>query len=94
MRDNLRRYRAIRDAFTPYDPGQPTGTVARHLTPLAALISGMVASQSRPLPHIAPKSPDSPKPESRVKRFARWLDHERILAARDFFPYAELFLTH
>src|SRR5712691_3170080 len=39
MRDNLRRYRAIRDALKQYYPGQPSGTVARHLTTLAALIS-------------------------------------------------------
>ena len=32
MSDNLRRYRAIRDAFIQGYPGQPTGTVARHLT--------------------------------------------------------------
>jgi len=94
MSDNLRRYRAIRDALTPYYPGQPTGTVARHLTPLAALISGIVASQSMPLPPIATKSPDSTKPESRVKRFARWLDNERILEELYFVPYAELLVTH
>ena len=28
MSDNLRRYRAIRDALTQHYPGQPTGTVA------------------------------------------------------------------
>ena len=38
MRDNLRRYRAIRDALTQCYPGQPSGTVARHLITLAALI--------------------------------------------------------
>ena len=42
MRDNLRRYRAIRDALTQGYPGQPTGTVSRHWTTLAALISGIV----------------------------------------------------
>jgi Transposase DDE domain len=94
MSDNLRRYRAIRDALTQYYPGQPTGTVARHLTTLAALISGMVASKRTPLPHIAPKSPDGTKPESRVKRFARWLDNERILEELSFLPYAECLLTH
>jgi len=31
MSDNLRRYRAIRDALTQCYPGQPSGTVARHL---------------------------------------------------------------
>ena len=45
MSDNLRRYRALRAAFTPCYPGQPTGTVARHLTTLAALIRGIVAQE-------------------------------------------------
>ena len=39
MSDNLRRYRAIRDALTQWYPGQLSGTVARHLITLAALIS-------------------------------------------------------
>ena len=39
MSDNLRRYRAIRDALRQGYPEQPTGTVARHLTTLAALMS-------------------------------------------------------
>jgi len=78
MRDNLRRYRAIRDAFTQGYPGQPTGIVARHLTTLAALISGIVGSKSPQLPSVATKIPDGTKPESRVKRFARWRDNERI----------------
>ena len=94
MRDNLRRYRAIRDALTQGYPGPPTGTVTRHLTTLAARISGSVAGKSTPLPHIATKVPESPKPESRVKRFARWLDHERILEERSFLPYAVSLLAH
>ena len=79
MSDNLRRYRAIRDALTQGYPGSPTGTVARHLTTLAALISGIVGSKSTQLPSIATKIPDGSKPESRVKRLTRWLDNERIL---------------
>jgi hypothetical protein len=55
MSDNLRRYRAIRDALTQCYPGQPSGTVARHLITLAALISGIVGSKSTQLPHIAAK---------------------------------------
>jgi hypothetical protein len=43
MSDNLRQYRAIRKALTQGDPGKPTGHVARRLTTLAALISGIVA---------------------------------------------------
>jgi Transposase DDE domain len=94
MSDNLRRYRAIRDALIQYYPGEPTGTVARHLTTLAALISGMVASKSTQLPKIATHVPDGRKPESRVKRFARWLRNDHITDAVYFVPYVELLLRH
>ena len=79
MSDNLRRYRAIRDAFTQWYPGQPTGSIARHLTTLAALIRGTVGSKSPQRPSIATKSPADARPESRVKRLTRWLDHARLL---------------
>jgi hypothetical protein len=94
MRDNLRRYRAIRDALTQGYPGQPPGTVARHLTTLAALISGIVGSKSTQLPSVATKIPDGTKPDSRVKRLTRWLDNERILEEVYFLPYAESLLRH
>ena len=94
MSDNLRRYRAIRDALTQGYPGQPPGAVARHLTTLAALISGIVGGKSTQLPHIAMKVPESHKPESRVKRFARWLDNERLLEEMSFVPSAEILLAH
>src|SRR2546425_5218633 len=94
MSDNLRRYRAIRDALTQCYPGQPSGTVARHLITLAALISGIVGSKSTQLPHIATKVPDGTKPESRVKRFARWCDNAHILEEVYFLPYAEVLLRH
>ena len=68
MSDNLRRYRVIRDAVTPWYPGQPTGPVARHFTTLAALISGIVGSKSTQWPSIATHVPDGNQPESRVKR--------------------------
>jgi hypothetical protein len=93
MSDNLRRYRAIRDALTQWYPGQPSGPVARHLTPLAALISGIVGSKSTQLPSVATKIPDGTKPESRVKRLTRWLDNERILEEMYFLPYVDLLLT-
>src|SRR6266516_6139392 len=94
MSDNLRRYRAIREALTQCYPGQPSGTVARHLITLAALISGIVGSKSTQLPHIATKVPDGTKPESRVKRFARWLDNDHILEEVYFLPYAAILLHH
>ena len=59
--------------------GQSSGTVARPLITLAALISGIVGSQSPQLPHVAAHVPNGTKPESRVKRFARWCDNADIL---------------
>src|SRR5262249_20699221 len=94
MSDNLRRYRAIRAALLQGYPGQPTGTIARHLTTLAALMSGIVGSKSTQLPHIATKVPDGTKPESRVKRFARWCDNAHILEEMYFLPYADVLLRH
>ncbi len=94
MSDNLRQYRAIRDALIQGYPGEPTGRLARHLTTLAALISGIVASKSTQLPKIAAKVPDGAKPESRVKRFTRWVDNAHITAEGYFVPYAELLLAH
>ena len=94
MSDNLRRYRAIRDALTQGYPGQPTGTVSRHLTTLAAFISGIVGSKSTQLPSVATKIPNGTKPESRVKRLTRWLDNARILEEVYFLPYAEILLMH
>ena len=79
MSDNLRRYRAIRNALTQAYPTQPTGNVARHVQTLAALISGIVGSTSTQLSHIAAKVPNGTTPESRVKRFARWGDNAHIL---------------
>jgi len=46
MSDNLRRYRAIHRALLPGYPAVPKGHRARHLTTFAALISGIVGSQS------------------------------------------------
>src|ERR671924_22683 len=92
MSDNLRRYRAIRDALTQCYPGRPSGTLARHLNTLAALISGIVGSKNTQLPHSAAKVPNGTQPESRVKRFARWLDNAHILEEVYFLPYADVLL--
>src|SRR4029453_14013880 len=78
MSDNLRRYRAIRHALAQCYPTSCQGNFARHLTTLAPLIRGMRGSKSSQPPHIATKVPDGTKPESRVKRFTRWLDNDHI----------------
>src|SRR3989442_3957331 len=94
MSDNVGRYRAIRNALMQAYPAQPTGNLARHLHTLAALISGIVGSKSTQLPHIAAKVPNGTKPESRVKRFARWFDNDHILEEVYFLPYADILLRH
>jgi hypothetical protein len=94
MSDNLRQYRAIRDALRQAYPGEPQGRCARHLTTLAALISGIVASKSTQLPKVAAKVPNGPKPESRVKRFARWMQNDQVTEEVYFVPYAEVLLRH
>src|ERR687892_84305 len=94
MSDNLRRYRAIREALIQGYPGEPSGRLAQHLTTLAALISGIVGSKSSQLPSIATKIPSRAKPESRVKRLARWVDNQGILEEVYFLPYADILLSH
>ncbi len=94
MSDNLRRYRAIRDALIQGYPGAPHGQVARHCTTLAAIISGIVGSKSTQLPRIATHVPDGKQPESRVKRFARWVRNDKITAEVYFVPYAKVLLAH
>jgi Transposase DDE domain len=94
MSDNLRRYRAIHRALIQGHPDAPKGNVVRHLTTLAALISGIVGSHSTQLPKIATQVPNGTKPESRVKRFARWVDNDTITEEVYFGPYAEVLLWH
>jgi hypothetical protein len=94
MSDNLRRYRAIHRALIQGYPDVPHGNVARHLTTLAALISGIVGSHSTQFPKIATQVPNGTKPESRIKRFARWVDNATITEEVYFVPYAEVLLCH
>lgn len=93
MSDHLRRYRAIHAALLQGYPGQLSGTLVRHVTTLAAFISGIVGSQSTQLPKIAARLPDGTHPESRVKRLARWLQNERVTAETYFVPYAKALLA-
>src|SRR5438067_10662234 len=94
MSDTLRQHRARRDALIQGYPGEPTGRCARHLTTLAALISGIVASKSTQLPKISAKVPDGTQAESRGKRFARWVRNDTITAEVCFVPYAKVLWAH
>jgi len=78
MSDSRRVYRTIRKSIMQLYPGQPKGNTARMLTTLAALVSGIVLGKSCQLPTIARKAPDRARAESRVKRYSRWIQNERI----------------
>jgi len=88
MSDNLRRYRAIRQTLTQLFP-TAQGNFARHLNTLAGLISGIVGSKRTNLPLIASHVPDGMHPDSRTKRFSRWINNPDVDAAVYFLPFAE-----
>ena len=89
MSDNRRRFVAIYKAIKELYPTQPKGNTARHLTTLAMLISGIVASKKVNLPSIASKVPTMNKVESQVKRFSRWIENENVSFEFYYLPYAQ-----
>jgi hypothetical protein len=92
MSDNLRVYRAIKDALYQLSPSEPKGDFARHLTTLAMLICGVVQSRKSQLPAIAGKVPDGNRPPSRIKRLTRWLKNGRVTAEAFYLPFAKALL--
>lgn len=88
MSDNVRRFQAVRTALIKHYPGTPTKRRTRHLTTLAALVAGIVASGKTHLSKLAQKAPDKTKAESRTKRFSRFIQNERITYEAFFMPYA------
>ena len=89
MSDNRRVYRTIRDAIMQLYPGQPKGNTARMLTTLAALVSGIVLGKTCQLPAIARKAPDRANADSRVKRYTRWIQNERVDYEAYYLPFVE-----
>jgi hypothetical protein len=94
MSDNRRVYRIIRMALKQMYPTEPKGNVARKLTTLAALVSGIVLGKSCQLPSIARKAPDQVRADSRVKRYSRWIQNERIDCAGYYLPYVSQLLVN
>jgi hypothetical protein len=89
MSDNRRVYRTIRQTIMQLYPGEPKGNTARMLTTLAALVSGIVMGKSCQLPTIAKKAPDRATPDSRVKRYSRWIQNERIEYGVYYLPFVQ-----
>jgi hypothetical protein len=86
--DNYRRYQVVHAALKQFYPGEPHGNMARHLNTLAWLVSGIVGSQRTNYRAIAKKAPDGTKVESRIKRYSRWVNNDRIDFETYFAPYA------
>ncbi len=70
-------------------PGESKGNLARQLTILAALVSGIVMGKSCQLPTIARKAPDGAKVDSRIKRYSRCIQNERIDNDAYYLPFVQ-----
>jgi hypothetical protein len=92
--DSRRIYRTIRMAMKQLFPSEPKGNTARRLTTLAALVAGIVQAKSCQLPAIARKTPDLAKADSRIKRYSRWVQNERIAYEGFYLPFVSELLAH
>lgn len=92
MTDSQRRFRTIRDALKTLHPERGKGRTAQHLNVLAALVSGIIGSQSTKLPAIAGKFPSEATVDSRIKQFERWIQNKGVGHEVYFLPYAEILL--
>jgi len=93
MSDNLKRYRAISNGLKQFFPKQLTRRQRQHFRVMAAMINGIVGSRHVHLPKIADKFPSQAHRESRIKRFARWLQNEEVTQTSYFAPFAEALLV-
>ena len=93
MSDNPKRYRAICDGLMQFFPKQLTPRQWQHFRVMAAMINGIVGSRHVHLPKMADKFPSKADRESRIKRFARWVQNETILHESYFAPFAEALLA-
>jgi hypothetical protein len=92
--DNRRVYRTIRMAMKQLFPSEAKGNLARRLTVLAAMVAGIVQARSCQLPAIARKTPDLAKPDSRIKRYSRWIQNERVEYDVFYLPFVRELLNH
>jgi hypothetical protein len=93
MSDNRRVYRTIRQAIGQLYPSEPKGNFARNLNTLAGMVAGIVQAKSCQLPAIARHTPDACKPDSRIKRYSRWISNSHVSCAAYFLPYAQPILS-
>ncbi len=93
MSGSRRVHRAIKKAIWQLYPSKPQGNLARHLTTLVCLVSGIVLSKSCQLPKIADKIPGEIHPDSRTKQLSRWVNNDAITYNLYFLPFIEPLLA-
>jgi hypothetical protein len=93
MSDSRRTYRAIKQAILQLYPVKPQGNLARHITTLVGLVSGIVLSKSCQLPKMASTVPGDGHPDSRTKQFSRWVNNDAITYDLYFLPFLEPLLV-
>jgi len=93
MSDNLKRYRAICNGLKQCFPKQLTPRQWQHFRVMAAMINGIVGSRHVHLPKLADKFPTPADRESRIKRFARWLQNAEVTQVSYFAPFAAALLA-
>jgi hypothetical protein len=94
MSDNRRVYGTMRAALRQLYPGEPKGRVAQMLNTLAGMIAGIVQGKSCQLPSIANHTPDTAKATSRIKRYERWIDNERVTYEGYYLPFVQELLNN
>jgi hypothetical protein len=72
-----------------YPSQRLNGHQIRHLNTLAAMIAGIVQSQSCHLEKMSGKVPDQTQVASRAKRFARFVQHDGINQGLFFMPFVK-----
>ena len=87
MSDNRRVYRRIKCSLRQIYPKRLTGNQARHLNTLSGMITGIVQSKRCHFEAMAQNAPDQSKPASRAKRFARYVQGEKIDVESYFIPF-------
>lgn len=89
MSDNRRIYRRIKQGLLQLYPKQLTGNQARHLNTLTGMMTGIVQGKRCHFETMAANAPDQSKIPSRVKRFSRYTQNDRIEQETYFMPFIE-----
>lgn len=89
MNSNRRTYRCIISSLKQIYPRRLTGRQLQRLNILAAMITGIVRSQSSHLEKIARKIPTKTQIESRIKSCTRFNQNDNVDAETFFIPFIQ-----